>query len=227
MTGSKYNLLVFDWDGTLMDSEARIVECMQAAMGDLQLPVLGAPLIRDIIGLGLKEAIDQLFPGQDDEFHVRLVQRYRHHWLQPGSACELFAGAERTLRELARRGYRLGVATGKGRQGLDKVLLETGLGELFHATRCADETRSKPHPLMLEQIMAAMNVPATETLVIGDTEYDMLMARAAGADALAVGYGAHAPERLFACGALACLDRIEQLLAWLDRDGSVTRSAAG
>ncbi|MGA7799729.1 MAG: HAD-IA family hydrolase [Gammaproteobacteria bacterium] len=225
MRSSDYSLLVFDWDGTLMDSEAQIVRCMQAAMGDMDLPVLEPERIRDIIGLGLKEAIDRLFPGRDDVFHARMVDRYRHHWLASGTGSALFAGAEQTLRQLAQRGYLLGVATGKGRQGLDRVLAETGLGELFHATRCSDETRSKPHPLMLQQIMAELDVAPTETLMIGDTEYDMRMAHNAGAGALAVAYGVHAPERLLGLGPLGCLERIDQLVPWLD--DVTARSAAG
>lgn len=224
MRRSDYRLLVFDWDGTLMDSEAQIVRCMQAAMGDMELPVLAPPRIRDIIGLGLKEAIDRLFPGQDDAFHARMVERYRHHWLGSERGSELFEGAERTLVELRERGYLLGVATGKGRQGLDKVLVETGLGALFDATRCSDETRSKPDPLMLQEIMTVLGVTPDRTLMIGDTEYDLVMARNAGVDAMAVGYGVHTPERLLEHGPLDCLERIDQLLPWLD--GELSRLAA-
>jgi len=219
-----YRLLIFDWDGTLMDSEAQIVRCMQAAMVDMGLPVLEPPRIRDIIGLGLKEAIDRLFPGQDDGFHARMVERYRHHWLGSGTGSELFEGAEHTLVELRERGYLLAVATGKGRQGLDKVLVETGLGQLFDATRCSDETRSKPDPLMLQEIMTVLDVTPDRALMVGDTEYDMVMARRAGVDAMAVGYGVHAPERLREHGPLDCLERIDRLVSWLD--GNLARLAA-
>lgn len=211
-----YRLLVFDWDGTLMDSQARIVACFQTAAVDLGVAVPDAERARDVIGLGLQEATDRLFPELDAATVARVVDRYRYHFLgDHPTPSELFPGVVETLEGLAEAGYLLGIATGKSRRGLDKVLRETGLWGLFHASRCADEAFSKPHPQMLEEVMALLGAGPCDTLMIGDTEYDMQMARNAGVPGLAVSYGVHEPRRLLAEGALACLDRIDQLPAWL------------
>ncbi len=215
-----FELLVFDWDGTLMDSEARIVACIHAAITDLSLEPRDNASIRNIIGLGLSEAIQQLYPGSDLAFATAMIERYRHHFLTADpTRSELFEGAEETLQELADAGYLLAVATGKGRVGLDKVLVETGLGRFFQTTRCADETFSKPHPMMLEQIMDELGVEAHATLMIGDTEYDMQMAINARAPALAVSYGVHEKERLLQHQPLHCIDAITELTDWLDSLG--------
>jgi phosphoglycolate phosphatase len=215
-----FELLVFDWDGTLMDSEARIVACMRAAITDLSLAPRDDASIRNIIGLGLTEAIKHLYPGTDLAFATAMIDRYRYHFLTADpTRSELFAGAEETLQTLADAGYLLAVATGKGRVGLDKVLDETGLGRLFHATRCADETFSKPHPLMLEQVMDELGVEPAATLMIGDTEYDMQMASNARTAALAVSYGVHERERLLQHQPLHCIDAITELTEWLESSG--------
>lgn len=216
----KFELLVFDWDGTLMDSEARIVSCMRAAIADLSLDARDDASIRNIIGLGLAEAINTLYPGSDSVFHKSVIDLYRYHFLTADQTeSELFAGVEQTLVTLAEAGYLLAVATGKGRVGLDKVLNETGLGRFFQATRCADETFSKPHPLMLEQLMDEMGVEPQATLMIGDTEYDMQMANNARAAALAVSYGVHEKARLMKHEPLHCIDAITELTDWLDSLG--------
>lgn len=218
-----FELLVFDWDGTLMDSEARIVACMRAAITDLSLASRDDASIRNIIGLGLTEAIKHLYPGTDLAFATAMIDRYRYHFLTADQTrSELFAGAEDTLQTLADAGYLLAVATGKGRVGLDKVLDETGLGRLFHATRCADETFSKPHPLMLEQVMDELGVEPQATLMIGDTEYDMQMANNARTAALAVSYGVHERERLLQHQPLHCIDAITELTEWLESMGKNT-----
>jgi phosphoglycolate phosphatase len=212
-------LLVFDWDGTLMDSEARIVSCVRCAAADLGLDRPADESIRNIIGLGLKEAVLTLFPGSDETLVGLVIDRYRHHFLHADQTpSELFCGAAEVLQGLADQGYLLAVATGKGRQGLDKVLLETGLAPLFHTTRCADETFSKPHPDMLLQILDELGVDAADTLMIGDTEYDLQMARSAGTHRLAVSYGVHSVERLMKHTPLGCLDAISELPEWLDRN---------
>jgi phosphoglycolate phosphatase len=213
----RFELLVFDWDGTLMDSEARIVACLQGAIADLGLPVRDVAALRNIIGLGLAEAIETLFPGSDAATRQAVVERYRHHFLVADpTPSALFEGAAEVLHGLAAQGYLLAVATGKGRRGLDKVLEETGLGPLFHATRCADETFSKPHPQMLLELMEHLGADPQATLMIGDTEYDMEMARNARTHALAVSYGVHHPERLLRHQPLGCLDRIGDLPVWLN-----------
>lgn len=212
----RYSLIVFDWDGTLMDSEAKIVATMQAAIADTGLPVRDDGDIREIIGLGLAEALHALFPQADIHEQRKLADRYRYHFLAGDKTpSPLFEGVEALLAQLREEGYWLGVATGKGRRGLDRVLELHGLHRVFHATRTADETRSKPHPQMLEEIMAELCCSGHETLMVGDTEYDMRMAQNAGAHALGVGYGVHAGQRLLDCGARGCLNDIRDLLHWL------------
>lgn len=212
----KFNLLVFDWDGTLMDSEARIVACLEGAITDLGLPRRERAALRNIIGLGLAEACSTLYPEGGQELHGQLVERYRYHFLTANpTPSALFEGARETLEALSDAGYLLAVATGKGRQGLDKVLAETGLKRLFHATRCADETVSKPNPRMLFELMDVLGAEPAETLMIGDTEYDLLMARNAGVPGLAVSYGVHARERLLQCDPLGCIHDIGELNDWL------------
>ncbi len=212
-----YRLLVFDWDGTLMDSEARIVACVQAAATDLELTVPSDAEARNIIGLGLREAVTTLFPGADDDLIARMVAQYRHHFLHVNQTpSQLFANADRVVRALAEQDYLLAVATGKGRQGLDQVLVDTGFAQLFHATRCADETRSKPHPEMLLQILDELGMEADQALMIGDTEYDMQMAANAGVDGLAVSYGVHDVERLSRYASRGFIHDIGELPDWLD-----------
>lgn len=211
-----YRLLVFDWDGTLMDSQARIVACIQAAARDAGAAVPTPDAARQIIGLGLREAMDRLFPEVTESVVGDIVERYRHHFLGADpTPSVLFPGVVETLEALSEAGFLLGVATGKSRRGLDQVLEETGLRRLFAATRCADETLSKPHPQMLEEVMGVLGAEPAETLMIGDTEFDMQMARNARVPAVAVAYGVHEPERLIAEGALTCLDRIDELPPWL------------
>jgi phosphoglycolate phosphatase len=218
-----FRLLVFDWDGTLMDSAARITSCMQSAMRDAGLSPVEDSRVRDIIGLGLAEALEALVPGTGEELRSVLVERYRHHFLiADPTPSVLFSGVEQCLDELHAQGYLLAVATGKGRRGLDKSLAETGLARLFHATRCADETASKPDPRMLLEIMEDLDVSREHTLMIGDTEYDLMMARNAGVRSLAVACGVHERERLLRCEPLGCLDSIAELAVWLRaaRNGS-------
>ncbi|MET0065272.1 MAG: HAD-IA family hydrolase [Candidatus Thiodiazotropha sp.] len=214
----KFKLLVFDWDGTIMDSEARIVACVEAAIRDLEMPVPSREAISNIIGLGLREAVHQLFPEADDQLHLEIAARYRVHFFSGAVApSELFHGARETLQRLNDLGYLLAVATGKGRQGLDHALETTGLGSLFLVTRCADETFSKPHPEMLHQILDFTGMQPVEALMIGDTEYDLEMARNAGMPSLGVTYGVHAEERLKKHRPLGCVDAVAQIPDWLSR----------
>ncbi len=211
-----YELLVFDWDGTLMDSESRIVNCMRAAIMDLGLALPADSCISNIIGLGLKEAICMLFPAADETMVKELTARYRHHFIFENSTpMPLFSGAKELLHALKAEGYLLAVATGKGRPGLDKALSNTGLDEVFHVTRCADEAFSKPHPDMLLQILDELGVQAADALMIGDTEYDMQMANSAGTAALAVSYGVHSMERLLQHEPEGCLAAISEVSDWL------------
>ncbi|MBK1656180.1 HAD-IIIA family hydrolase [Allochromatium vinosum] len=211
-----FELIVFDWDGTLMDSEARIVTCIQAAFRDLGLPEPVREVARDVIGLGLDEAMERLLPTGEAELRAKVVVQYRRHFLGGDqSPSELFPGARETLDWMTEQGYRLAVATGKSRTGLNKALDETGLHGVFHATRTADETFSKPHPQMLLELMDELGARAGETLMIGDTEYDLQMANNAGVRSLAVCYGVHEPGRLLACEPLACLDSLWAIRDWL------------
>lgn len=215
-----FKLLVFDWDGTLMDSEARIVTSFNAAMVDVGAAPLPDAVVRGIIGLALPQAIQQLVPDADSALQWQLIERYRHHYVYESKIpAQLFPGAVDIIRELRQQGYLLAVATGKGRRGLDSVLAETGCADFFHATRCADETFSKPHPQMLLEIMDELDVKVGDTLMIGDTGYDMHMAQNAGTAALAVSYGSGfthaAPQRWLQYGALACIDSLDEIRGWL------------
>lgn len=211
----RFDLLVFDWDGTLMDSAGVIVDSIQRAARDLALPVPDDAACRHIIGLGLDEALATLFPELSPAKRPRLVERYRYHYLGRDHAIPLFPGAEDLVRDLHERGYRLAVATGKSRVGLARVLAHTGLAPFFHTSRCADECLSKPHPQMLQEIMGELEVAPHRTLMIGDTSHDLKMAHNAGVAAVAVGHGAHPAETLRALGPLACVDDLEELTAWL------------
>lgn len=210
-------LLIFDWDGTLMDSEARIVACMQAAAADLKFDSPDADNTRQIIGLGLREAVLSLFPALDEGSVAEMTERYRHHFLgEEGTPSTLFPGADAAIRALAERGFLLAVATGKGRHGLDLALKSTGLGACFHATRCADETFSKPHPEMLRQILDELGQASENALMIGDTEFDLQMANNAGIKSLAVSYGVHPLERLRAHAPVGYVHDIRDLCARIE-----------
>lgn len=211
----RFDLLVFDWDGTLMDSAATIVTCLQLACSDLGLPVPPEDRARFIIGLGLQDAMAHLLPDLDPARYPEVSDRYRHHYLSRDGDAALFPGATETVRALHEAGFLLAIATGKSRRGLDRTLATTGLARYFHATRCADEGHPKPHPGMLEALMAALGVPAERTLMIGDTTHDMAMAKNAGVARLAAAYGAHDRNELLAFEPVACVDRIDELRAWL------------
>jgi phosphoglycolate phosphatase len=212
-----FKLIVFDWDGTLMDSETKIVTCIQAAFADVGAPPPSREAARNIIGLGLYEAMAELWPEAGEVQRTRVVERYRHHFLDANQTpSTLFPCARELVDWLAECGYLLAVATGKSRRGLSDALEATGLGERFHATRCADETFSKPHPEMLLQVMGELGVQGCDTLMVGDTEYDMQMAQNAGASALAVCYGVHEKNRLLAQRPLDCLEKLCDMRPWLE-----------
>ena len=206
-------IIVFDWDGTLCDSIEHIVSAMQAAAGELAVEVPGTAAVRDIIGLGLPQAVATLFPQLDDQQRESLAATYSRHYVngdrQPP---KLFDGALETLDGLRDRGMELGVATGKSRRGLDRILAELGLADFFDATRCADETRSKPDPLMLTQIMEERDKTPSQVIMVGDTEYDLDMASQAGVASVGVSFGVHSPERLARHAPLEILDELPQLL---------------
>ncbi len=212
----EYELIVFDWDGTLMDSAAKIVNCFTAAFADAGVPSPGHAAIRHVIGLGLQEAVNVLLPTSNTATRERAAESYRMHFLQHDQTeTALFPGVLEALESLTQQGYQLAVATGKARRGLDRVLEQTATAHLFCATRCADESRSKPDPRMLRDILEFTGHSANSTLMVGDTSYDLQMAQAAGMASLGVTYGAHDREHLLPHRPLACLDSFEEVYAWL------------
>jgi phosphoglycolate phosphatase len=211
----RFDLLIFDWDGTLMDSAACIASSLQAACRDLDLAVPSDRDARYVIGLGLSDAMAHILPGLEASQYPRVSERYRHHFLQGDSATTLFQGAAEMLRGLREAGHLLAVATGKSRRGLDRALEATALADCFHATRCADEGHSKPDPRMLYRLLEALGVKPERTLMIGDTTHDMQMAKSAGVARLAVAHGAHDACDLLEYEPLACVTDCAELRAWL------------
>ncbi|MCK6412050.1 MAG: HAD-IA family hydrolase [Azonexus sp.] len=210
-----YSLVVFDWDGTLLDSAAAIVRSIQAACQDLGLPIPDDARARHVIGLGLADAMRHAVPELKPEQIPAMVDRYRHHYLASDHQLTLFAGVPAMLERLRAAGHMLAIATGKSRIGLERALDHSGLRPLFMGSRCADECHSKPHPQMLEELILEFGVEAASTVMIGDTSHDMLMARNARVDGLAVTYGAHPHAHLLDSAPRACLHSVAELDAWL------------
>jgi phosphoglycolate phosphatase len=212
---TRYDLLIFDWDGTLMDSAGVIVDSIQRACADLGIAVPGARASRQIIGLGLIQALQTLLPNLAEVQYPLLVERYRHHYLGRDHAIPLFDGVEGGIRDLAARGWRLAVATGKNRAGLARAFASCGLGDAFVGTRTADQTHSKPHPAMVLELIDELGADPARTLVIGDTGHDLLMASNAGVASLGVTYGAHEVADLLPHAPLALADSFHEVHAWL------------
>lgn len=215
----RFRLIVFDWDGTLADSTTIITDAICAACADIGLDVPDKTSARYVIGLGLADAVRHVAPGLPVARHPELAARYRHHYLAHDGEIPLFEGARELLQELDDAGYYLAVATGKTRAGLDVSLSHHGLRQRFHATRCGDEGRPKPHPDMLLHVMATTGVEADTALMIGDTVHDLDLARNAGAQALAVAYGAHDAAELASRAPLATVESIAALRRWLSENG--------
>jgi phosphoglycolate phosphatase len=216
---SDYRLLIFDWDGTLVDSIGRIVEAMHCAADACGLERRSDARVKGIIGLGLPEAINSLYP---ELVESACVERFRHSYSEYYLALEeepsaLFPGVAEALEAFRSAGYRLAVATGKGRHGLQRVLAGQGWLNYFDTTRCADETASKPDPLMLEEILAHCGVAANQALMVGDSSFDLLMARRAGIDSVAVGYGAMSLAALREHEPKLAIESFMELRAWLER----------
>ncbi|MFK7731638.1 MAG: HAD-IA family hydrolase [Pseudomonadales bacterium] len=208
-------LVIFDWDGTLIDSADKIVAAMQAAMSDADLVVRGSADIRQIIGLGMHEATAELYPDASNEQKSLLQQHYARHFVQRDAVpCEFFPGSMEFVSELRRLGHQTAVATGKSRRGLDRVFAATGRGKLFDTSRCADETRSKPHPQMLFELLDETGTSAADAIMIGDTEYDLAMAVSAGVAAVGVSFGVHSVMRLQAAGAQFIANSYTELAQW-------------
>ena len=211
----RYPLIVFDWDGTLLDSTGGIADCIQAAARDLHLPVPARATASHVIGLGLQASLRTAVPSLPEDQYREFAEAYRRHFLARQGSMALFPGVREMLQELRGAGHRLAVATGKSRRGLDHALESTALRRMFAASRCADETDPKPHPAMLLELMEQLRVAPAQALMIGDTSHDLEMARSAGVDAVAVAYGAHPGEALRALAPRACVADVAQLRTWL------------
>lgn len=211
----KYDLIVFDWDGTILDSAGAIVKAIQASCRDLDLPVPSDAQASHVIGLGLADAMRHAVPDLPAERVPEMVERYRFHYLSGDHELTLFKGISQLLNDLQAAGHILAVATGKSRLGLNRALEHSGLGPLFQSSRCADECHSKPHPQMLDELISEFGVTPAVTLMIGDTSHDLLMATNAGVDGLAVTYGAHPHDHLLEYKPLACLHTVQELDLWL------------
>jgi len=211
----RYRLLVFDWDGTLADSTALIAGAIQQTCRDLGIPAPDDRSARHVIGLGHRDAISLVAPTLPPSDVARFSERYRLHYLVGDAEIPLFAGVWEMLDELDRRGFLLGVATGKSRAGLARALAQHGIADRFVASRCADESFPKPHPAMLLSLMELAGVVPAETLMIGDTTHDLDLARNAGVSAVAVAYGAHPAAALAAMAPLAIVHSIGELRSWL------------
>jgi phosphoglycolate phosphatase len=212
----QFDLIVFDWDGTLFDSTAMIARSIQAACADVGVAV---PSDRDasfVIGMGLKEALRHAAPALPEARYPELADRYRHHYFATQHEIVMFEGALELLAALKGRQYLLAVATGKSRRGLDEALASKQLLGMFDATRTADETRSKPHPQMLLELMEQLATPPERTLMIGDTTHDLQLAANAGAASVGVGYGAHAVAEFDAHAPRHVAHSVAELHAWLD-----------
>ena len=215
MNTKKFDLLVFDWDGTLVDSAGHIASSIQAACADLDLPVPSRQAARHVIGLGLHDALAYVLPQLDEKRYREVADRYRHHFLADDETIEPFPMVDDGLASLAREGFLLAVTTGKSRAGLDRSLREVKFASCFVATRCGDEGFPKPHPDMLRYLMDTTGVPANRTLMIGDTSHDLMLAANAGTSALAVSYGAHPADSLVEHAPLACVNSFTQVMQWL------------
>jgi phosphoglycolate phosphatase len=211
----KFDLVVFDWDGTLFDSTALIVRCIQDSCADV-----GAPVPKDadaayVIGLGLQDALRHVAPDLPESRYPELGARYRHHYVASQHELSLFPGTLQMLQALKARHHWLAVATGKGRRGLDDALAHSQLKGLFDGTRTADETASKPDPLMLHELMREFGAEPARTLMIGDTTHDLLLARNAGTPSVAVSFGAHEHEAFAEFGPLHIAHSTRELHDWL------------
>ncbi|MFY3384949.1 HAD family hydrolase [Paracidovorax sp. MALMAid1276] len=211
----RFDLIAFDWDGTLFDSTAIIVRCIQAAVRDVGGTVPTDKEAAYVIGMGLMQALAHAASDVPPEKYADLGNRYRYHYLQHQDDLSLFAGVLPLLNALRERGHLLAVATGKSRRGLDEVLHTVQLRGMFDGSRTADQTAGKPHPLMLQELMAEFDVVPERVLMIGDTTHDLQMAVNAGCASVGVSYGAHEPDAFHALGPLHVAHSVAELHDWL------------
>lgn len=211
-----YKLIVFDWDGTLMNSLARIASCMQAAARDLEIDPATDEQVHGVVGLALDIAIRRLHPVLEEHQVELMRQRYSHHYVAAEvSPSPFYEGIPQMLQSLSEKGTLLSVATGKSRKGLSRVFNTHGVGALFHSSRCADETRSKPEPDMLLEILDFHGLKQDQAVMVGDTEFDLEMASRAGVDSVGVTWGAHDITRLLRHNPKVCVDSVSSLSDWL------------
>ncbi len=211
----RFDLIVFDWDGTLANSTQMITECVRAASSDAGLPVPEPGIASHVIGLGLYEAIDFLFDEISETQRQLMAERYRYHYHVRDEETPLYDGVLEAVMNLEKQGFMLGVATGKGRNGLNRSLARSGLAKFFHATRCMDECPSKPHPQMLLELMDELSATPERTLMVGDTSFDLQMAQNASVSRVAVSYGAHPLKNLLPYTPIAHFDQFTKLNQWL------------
>jgi phosphoglycolate phosphatase len=215
----RFDLIAFDWDGTLFDSTGLIVRCIQAACRDIGTPVPNDMQAAYVIGLGLMDALKHAVPDLPVARYPELGQRYRHHYMRWQDEIVLFDGTREMLQALKARNHWLALATGKSRRGLDEALDSAQLNAFFDSTRTADETASKPDPRMLHELMAELDVASSRTLMIGDTTHDLQLAANAGVACVGVSYGAHAPENFKRFAPLFVAHSTRELHAWLQAHG--------
>ena len=212
---SPYSVVIFDWDGTLMDSTRSIVTAIQGACRDLELRVPTDAQAAWVIGLSLDQALKAAVPDLKKSMEKIFLERYRYHYLLGDTKLQLFDGVVEMLDDLHARGVTLAVATGKSRVGLNRALDTTALHHRFAATRCADETFGKPHPAMLHELMDELVVDPTQVVMVGDTSHDLNMAANAGVHGLGVTYGAHPEDELLACAHHGIVHDVPGLHRWL------------
>lgn len=215
MAEHRYPVVVFDWDGTLIDSASSIVECIQQAARDMGLPVPPRERASHVIGLGLQDSLRHAVPELPPGGYHAFAALYRKNFLAREEAMSLFPGVRELLAELKMEGRLLAIATGKSRRGLDRALEASGLRAHFVASRCADETHPKPHPAMLNELSAELGAARESMLMIGDTSHDLEMASNAGVDAVGVTYGAHPEGPLRALAPRGLVSSVAELHAWL------------
>jgi phosphoglycolate phosphatase len=211
----RFDLIAFDWDGTLFDSTGLIVRCIQAACRDIGMPEPSDVQAAYVIGLGLMDALRHAVPDLPVERYPELGRRYRHHYMASQHQIVLFEGTREMLAALKARNHWLAVATGKSRLGLNEALDAAQLRPFFDSTRTADETASKPHPLMLHELMGELGVEPSRTLMIGDTTHDLQLAVNAGVACVGVSYGAHPSEDFHRFAPLFVAHSTRELHDWL------------
>jgi phosphoglycolate phosphatase len=217
---SRYQVIIFDWDGTLVDSTARIIDSMQLAATRVGMPKLADYAIKQIIGLGLPEALKKLWPAISDDQLLQMREYYSANFsVHSHVDADFFAQAHVFFEELQRLGYVLAVATGKTRKGLDEMLDNMAVRDVFAITRCADETTSKPDPHMLKEILTELKLTSEQALMVGDTSFDLDMAKAINMDSVGMTHGAHEREILMASGAKSLCHSLTDLLHWIKKNG--------